>query len=98
MTCIAGPEGSTAIGRSGMDIPPLKTCCTARPFRPFTVNLSDGRSFRVAHPDFLIVSPDRATVIVFHESGGFDILAPDQITGIGVGETGRRRRAQPTGR
>ena len=76
-----------------MELDAIRTCCTARPFRPFTVHLSDGRSFPVAHPDFLIVAPNSTTVIVFHEAGGFDILDPAQITGIALPRPPSRPRS-----
>ena len=75
-----------------MDISTLKACCTARPFKVFAVNLSDGRSFPIPHPDFLMVSPVGNTVIAFRESGGFDIIDLDQITGVTVPEPPRRNR------
>ena len=36
------------------------------PFVPFTINMADGRSFAVPHPDFVALSPVGRTEIVFH--------------------------------
>lgn len=34
----------------------LRELIRARPFVPFTLNVSDGRSFEIPHPDFISVS------------------------------------------
>ncbi len=43
----------------------FRTLLLQRPFRPFTIRLADGRSFEVAHPEFVAMSPAGRTVIVF---------------------------------
>lgn len=35
----------------------IRAYLQAVPFRPFAIHTSDGRSFRVQHPDFLTVTP-----------------------------------------
>jgi hypothetical protein len=44
----------------------------ARPFRPFTLHMADGRAFRVPHPEFASRSPSGRTVVV---QGGDDNLS-----------------------
>jgi hypothetical protein len=34
-----------------------------RPFRPFAIHLSDGRSFEVNHPEFMARSPNASAII-----------------------------------
>jgi hypothetical protein len=46
-----------------MTIEQLKTAHSARPFRPLTIHMGDGRSFRVEHPEFLSQSPAGRTVV-----------------------------------
>lgn len=41
----------------------------AEPFKAFTLHLSDGRSFRVAHRECLAYWPGKRTVVVFAEDG-----------------------------
>jgi len=36
----------------------------ARPFEPFIVNLADGRSFSVSHPEFASISKGGRTLMV----------------------------------
>ena len=53
------------------------------PFQPFTIHLSDGRSFRVAHPDALFNSK---VGIIYHESddGELTIFELSQVTSVNV--------------
>jgi len=57
-----------------MTIEQLRNVHQARPFRPFTLHLADGRSLHVPHNEFLSHSTTGRTVIV-HESGeSFSII------------------------
>lgn len=57
-----------------MTIEQLRNVHSARPFRPFTIHMGDGRSFRVEHPEFLSHSPTGRTIIVYQEDDRFSIL------------------------
>ena len=59
---------------NGMTVEQLKTLQHAKPFRPFTIHMGDGRSFYVKHQDFLSRSPSGRTVIVYNEDDSFNIL------------------------
>ena len=37
----------------------------ATPFAPFVIQMNDGRRFRIAHPDFVSVSPKGGKLIVY---------------------------------
>ena len=45
-----------------------------QPFRPFTIRMADGRSFDVAHRDFVAQSPSGRTVIVFQQDESYSVL------------------------
>ena len=47
----------------------LRTALRALPFRPFTVQMADGRAFEVRHPDYLIVGPTSRTAFIYSQSG-----------------------------
>ena len=51
----------------------------AEPFKPVRIVLTDRQSFTVAHTDYLMVSPDRQTVVLYDEQGRFKIINPQQI-------------------
>lgn len=61
------------------------------PFLPFTIHLSDGRSFKVDHPDALFNSK---AGILYHESndGELTIFDLGQVTSVNV-KRGRRSAA-----
>jgi hypothetical protein len=52
----------------------FKTTLHLQPFRPFTIRMADGRSFPVAHPDFVAQSPSGRTVIVFQPDESYSVL------------------------
>ncbi|HZL36793.1 MAG TPA: hypothetical protein VFC78_15850 [Tepidisphaeraceae bacterium] len=57
-----------------MTLEQLKNVHQARPFRPFTVHMGDGRSFRVDHPEFLSRSQSGRTIVVHQVDEGLSIL------------------------
>jgi hypothetical protein len=57
-----------------MTIQQLDKVLQAKPFRPFTVHMGDGRSFLVPHQEFLSHSPNGRTVIVYGPDDDFSIL------------------------
>jgi hypothetical protein len=63
----------------------LRRHINARPFRPFTIHVADGRAIPVAHHDFILVSPSGQLVDVFQPDDSHDILTMVFITGISFG-------------
>ena len=57
----------------------IKEMMQADPFRPVRIVLGNQQSFVVAHTDYLMVSPDRQTVVLYDEGGHFKILNAQQI-------------------
>jgi hypothetical protein len=57
----------------------IKGLMQANPFRPVRIVLGNEQSFVVAHIDYLMVSPDRQTVVLYDEAGHFRILNAPQI-------------------
>lgn len=47
---------------------------TARPFRPFTIHMGDGRSLLVSHPEFLAYAPGNRTAALFTLQDDMHIL------------------------
>jgi hypothetical protein len=48
-----------------MTIEQLRALHQARPFKPFTVHLADGREFHVPHAEFLSQSPTGRVITIF---------------------------------
>jgi hypothetical protein len=57
----------------------IKELMQATPFRPVRIVLGNQRSFVVAHTDYLMVSPDRQSVVLYDEGGQFKVLNAQQI-------------------
>lgn len=57
-----------------MTIEQMRATREAHPFRPFTLRLADGRSFRIQHRDYISMSPGGRTVIVYQTDESFSIL------------------------
>lgn len=57
-----------------MNLEKLRDTLHQQPFRPFTIRMTDGRSFDVRHPDFVALSPAGRSAIVWKENGGYSLL------------------------
>jgi hypothetical protein len=67
-----------------MTIEQLRSVHQARPFRPFTLHLADGRQLHVPHNEFLWYSPSGRTVIVHESDEAFSIIDLLLVTRIQV--------------
>jgi hypothetical protein len=57
-------------------------------FRPFVLRLSDGRKFRVPHPEFILIGRD--IVVVLEKDGLARIIDADHI--VSIEDTKARKR------
>jgi hypothetical protein len=60
----------------------IREAITARPFKPFTVRVSDQRSYLVPHPDFILVGPNGRTVVIVLPDDGVRVLDTLHITSL----------------
>jgi hypothetical protein len=49
----------------------IRSAVSAQPFRPFTIHSSDGRSFRVGHPEVVVVHHKNRWVMVTHDDRAY---------------------------
>ena len=67
----------------------------ARPFRPFTIHLGDGRSVRVTHPELL--ARGGRTLVVFEQPGNrmriVDLMLVTELQVNGDGRTRSPKRS-----
>ncbi len=52
-----------------MTIDKLRQVAKAEPFKPFVISLTDGRRFRVRHPEMIAVFPEATRTFVVATSG-----------------------------
>lgn len=57
----------------------IKELMHSEPFRPIRIVLGNQQSFIVPHTDYLMVSPDRQTVVLYDKQGQFKIINAQQI-------------------
>jgi hypothetical protein len=57
-----------------MAIEQLRTIHQARPFRTFTIHMTDGRALHVPHSEFLSHSASGSTVVVHHADESFSVV------------------------
>jgi hypothetical protein len=62
----------------------LRAMRDAHPFRPFTIHLADGRTFPVAHRDFVSQSPGGRTIIVYGSGESFSVVDLFLVTELAV--------------
>jgi hypothetical protein len=60
----------------------------AEPFKPFFVKTSDGRQYRVKHPDYVAISPKGGRIVVFADEEATTTLSALHIVAV---EPERRR-------
>ena len=64
----------------GMTFDEIRKPYCAAPFRPFEIVLTNGRQVRVNHPEFMALSPDEDTVVVYESDRHLTIDVPLVIT------------------
>jgi hypothetical protein len=67
-----------------MNVKSIREYCEEKPFRPFTIHLSDGRSIPVQHPEMVLYPPNGQELIVYQPDNSFDFVDVFQITGLKV--------------
>lgn len=73
----------SAVSLNGMDIKTLQDALHQAPFRPFNIH-ADGRIIRVQHPEQVLITPDKTTVVVAGMDGGLAILDLDHISSLSM--------------
>ncbi len=63
----------------------LSNLKNAKPFRPFSIHMADGREVKVKHPDFLAYAGGR-TALIGYEDGDFEIVDLLLVTSLKVNE------------
>lgn len=44
----------------------IRKAINASPFEPFVIRMTSGQTYRVDHPDFVLVPPAGRTIVVYH--------------------------------
>ncbi len=58
----------------------IKKLLDSRPFRPFTICMTDGHEVVVKHPEFFMFSPGGSTAIAYVSDEAAEVLHIVQIT------------------
>jgi len=74
-----------------MTIEKIKAAYEARPFKPFTVHLADGRVMPVSHPEFMAMLPGGRNIFVALEDGSYHIIDLLLVVSIGFKADQRAR-------
>jgi len=77
-----------------MTVQQLRELWRAEPFQPFTIHLADGRGIRVAHQEFLAMSPSGRTAIVYQPDDSFNVIDLLLVTDLEVKPDGRTRKSR----
>ncbi len=76
-----------------MTIEQIRRMHQAKPFHPFDVNMADGRSLPVMHPEFLALTPPGRTIGIGLADGTIEIVDLLLVTSLKP-----RSNARPRGR
>ncbi len=76
-----------------MTIEPLRDALHAQPFRPFQLQLGDGTTVDVTHPECLAFHPKSGRIIIVAlPDGGFKAIDLMLVTALRVKAGNRRRK------
>jgi hypothetical protein len=82
---------------SQMTIEQVRTAATAKPFRPFLLQLADGREIPVQHPEFMPAVPSGRTIVVCQPDDTVNIIDLLLVTDLefkpAKNGAGKRKRA-----
>lgn len=70
----------------------VRKLMNAEPFRPFFVKTSDGRQYRVKHPDYVAISPKGGRLTLFDDEETTTTLSALRIVGVEIESARRARR------
>jgi len=73
----------------------IRSLYQARPFKPFTIHLADGRQVPVVHHEFMMLGPSGRTVVVQQPDETLNIIDPLLVTDLEIlpnGPASSRRR------
>ncbi len=73
-----------------MTIERIRQVHEQRPFRPFTIRTA-GREYRVASPEFMLVTPSGRTIVLSHSEDSLEIIDLLLVESIHFGRTRPRR-------
>ena len=59
-----------------------RSLMNAEPFIPFVIKTSDGKEYRVKHPDYLAISPNREWMTVYADEEVGTILNAAHVTAV----------------
>jgi len=69
---------------TSMTIDKVRQLYESEPFRPFSLNLADGREVVVQHPEFLAQAPSGRTIVVYQPDDSFNIVDLQLVTDLDV--------------
>jgi hypothetical protein len=70
----------------------VRRLMNAEPFVPFFVRISDGKQYRVKHPDYVAISPKGGRVSLYDDEETTTTLSALHIVGVEALPTRTRRR------
>ncbi len=65
-----------------MTVEHLRSVRDAKPFVPFVLEITDGRVYRVPHPDYFSISPSGRMVVICNPAGTFSSIDASMIAGL----------------
>ena len=70
----------------------IRNLLYAEPFQPFVIKNSDGKQYRVKHPDYVAISPKGGRITVYADEEHFAMLSALHIVAVEPIKAGTRRR------
>ena len=74
-----------------MELALAKRLAEARPFAPFKLVLPSDRELQVPHPEFIAISPQGITAVVWHKDGGAEHVDLRLVVAVKTKANGSKR-------
>jgi hypothetical protein len=71
----------------------LKAQLLVTPFRPFALEMANGKSVVVQHGDFVLCPPGTSDIVVYDIEGGYQFIDLDLVTSLKVLRKSKSRAA-----
>ena len=69
----------------------IKKVLHAQPFRPFVINLADGRALPVKHQEFVALAPSGRHMIVYGKGSDYHVVDLIMVTSLAAVEAGKTK-------
>lgn len=85
-------QGKSCWYNLAMTAEQIKKAQEQAPFHPYLLHLSDRRSIKIHHPDYLWIIPGGRNIAIADDHGAVEIVDLIHVTSLHIGANGRKEK------